>query len=205
MYPLPPLDRRHVALLSLIILATACADVPEAAEPDPLVSTESPSESMTDADYGELEPSDVGLAVPWTTNTVSRDAAPEDEPVRLTDVTTARSRGYDRVVFSFSPELPGYRLALSTETGGGCDGDAAASDAAAHLAVEFEPALSNEGGTPLVTDRSHETGFPALVDAAQACDQDNRVRWLLGASGSIAFRIMELRGDPRLVVDLRHP
>ena len=160
---------------------------------------------MTEIDYGEFDPSEVALSMPWTRNTISRDPDPEDAPARLTDVSTSRSRGYDRVVFSFSPALPGYRLTQSAEVGGGCDGTDPLSDAPGHVAVEFTRAVSNDGGSPLVSDRSRATGFPALADAVQACDQEDTVRWILGTSGVVDYRILEIMGDPRLVVDLRHP
>ena len=200
--------RRNCPLLLVILLAACGGDRAEEAEPpepDPLVSTEIRRETMTDADYGELEPAEVGLSVPWTSNRVSRDPDPEDEPARLTAVSTARSRGFDRLTFSFSPALPGYRLAMSTEAGGGCDGASPASDAPAHLVVEFERAVSNDGGSPLVSDRSRSTDFPALTSAVQACDADGKVRWLFGTSGLVDYRIMEMSVNPRLVVDLRHP
>lgn len=203
------IDVRRFCGFLLVTLALGCggdaAEEAEPPEPDPLIFTESPRETMTDADYGELEPSEVALSLPWTSNRISRDPDPEDAPARLTAVSTDRSRGFDRVTFSFSPALPGYRLAMSTEAGGGCEGTESASDAPAHLVVEFERAVSNDGGSPLVGDRSRSTGFPALVDAVQACDADGKVRWLLGASGSVDYRIMEMSVDPRLVVDLLHP
>ncbi len=198
-----------VSALALIVVATACvgdaAEEAEPPEPDPFVSTESPRESMTEADYGEFDRSQVGLSLPWTRNTITRDPDPEDAPSRLTDVGTARSRGYDRVVFSFSPALPGYRIAHSAEADGGCDGTEPVSGAPGHVVVEFTRALSNDGGSPLVGERNRTTGFPALVDAVQVCDEDDKVRWVLGTSGAVDYRIMEILGDPRLVVDLRHP
>ena len=160
---------------------------------------------MSEVDYGEFDPSEVALSMPWTRNTISRDPDPEDAPARLSDVSTSRSRGYDRVVFSFSPELPGYRLTHSAESGGGCDGTEPLSDAPGHVVVEFAPAVSNDGGSSLVSDTDRSTGFPALADAVQACDRDDTVRWILGTSGDVDYRIMEIMGDPRLVVDLRHP
>ena len=211
---LPPVDlhtlglRRGASALALLVLATACGgDAAEEAppEPDPFVSTESPRESMTEVDYGEFDPSEVALSMPWTRNTISRDPDPEDAPARLADVSTSRSRGYDRVVFSFSPQLPGYRLTQTAESGGGCDGTEPLSDAPGHVVIEFARAVSNDGGSPLVEDRNRSTDFPALADAVQACDQDDTVRWILGTSGVVDYRIMEIMGDPRLVVDLRHP
>ncbi len=160
---------------------------------------------MTEADYGEFDRSQVALSMPWTRNTISRDPNPDDAPARLADVSTSRSRGYDRVVFSFSPSLPGYRLTQQAESGGGCDGTAPLSDAPGHVVVEFARAVSNDGGSPLVGDRNRSTGFPALADAVQACDQDGTVRWILGTTGAVDYRIMEIMGEPKLVVDLRHP
>ncbi len=203
------IDVHRFCTLLLVSAALGCggdgAEDAEPPEPDPLVSTESPRQTMTDADYGELEPSEVALSLPWTGNRITRDPDPEDAPAQLTAVSTDRSRGFDRVTFSFSPALPGYRLAMSTDAGGGCDGTESASDAPAHLVVEFERAVSSDGGSPLVSDRSRSTGFPALVDAVQACDADGKVRWLLGTSGAVDYRIMEMSVNPRLVVDLRHP
>ncbi len=195
--------------LALVVLATACggdrADEAEPPEPDPLVSTESPREAMREVDYGEFDPSEVALSMPWTRNTISRDFDPDDPPARLADVSTSRSRGYDRVIFAFSPGLPGYRLTQSAESGGGCDGTEPLSDAPGHVVVEFARAVSSEGGSPLVGDRDRSTDYPALVDAVQACDRDDTVRWILGTSGAVDYRILEIMGDPRLVVDLRHP
>ena len=103
------IDVHRVCALLLVTAALGCggdaAEEAEPPEPDPLVSTESPRETMTDADYGELEPSEVALSLPWTSNRITRDPDPEDAPAQLTAVSTDRSRGFDRVTFSFSPSL----------------------------------------------------------------------------------------------------
>ena len=174
-------------------------------EPDPYISTENPSRALTEADYGELEPTEFGLNLPWGRNTVSRDPDPDDEPAQLTAVEIRRSRGFDRVIFSFTPKIPGYRLALATEAGGGCDGSEAGTDAPVHLTVEFQPARANQDGSPLVREREMTTDFPTLATATQTCDEGDKVRWLLGANGEVDYRIIEMLGEPRLVVDLQHP
>ena len=172
-------------------------DAPEP-EPDPYVSTESPMEALTEADYGDLDPAEIGLNTNWTRNRVSNSATPA-EAVRLVGVSTESMDGFDRVVFSFEGDVPGYRLALGTEGGGGgCDGAEAGPDTPAHLAVEFMGATAAGGEAPA-------TGLPALASAEQTCDADGTVRWLLGLAADTHFRMMELRGEPRLVVDLRHP
>lgn len=175
-------------------------------EPDPYVSTESPRESMREADYGDLDPEQVGLTLPWTRNRVAKEPTPADAPARLTEVATERLPGFDRVIFSFEPRLPGYHLSFATEGGGGCDGTGEGTGAPADLVVELETAqASDEDGQALVADRNQTLDYPALTAAAQTCDEAGKVRWLLGAAAETDFRLMEMRGEPRLVVDLKHP
>ncbi len=189
-----------------MLLAIACGgDAEELPEPDPLISTDPPSEELTEVDYGQFDPSDIGINMPWTRNVIAREIDPQDPPARLTSVSTDRSRGYDRVVFTFAPAIPGYRLTRGTVVGGGCDGTEPLGEAAMRVVVEFTGTVSNDGGSALVEERDRATGFPALVDAIQACDEGGTVRWVLGASGDVDYRIMEIRGSPQLVVDLRHP
>ena len=203
-----PIDWSRLAPL-FVILAAACGGdrgESDAPEPDPYISTESPRESLTETDYGEFDPADVGLNLDWTRNTVSKDPNPTAEPARLTAVTTEHSRGYDRVVFSFGSHIPGYRLGVTSEGGGGCDGMEAATDAPAHLTVELQGAQASQDGSPLIRDRNRSTDYPALVNAVQTCDENDTVRWVLGVTDARAnYRIMETLDEPRLVVDLRHP
>ncbi|MDE2805687.1 MAG: hypothetical protein OXN18_11150 [Gemmatimonadota bacterium] len=189
-----------------ILLATACGDrTEEAPTPDPFISTDNPRDELTEVDYGDLDPSQVSLNTPWGRNIVSKDATPDRDPATLMDVSTQSSDGYDRVIFTFESHIPGFRLALGTEAGGGCDGTAAATEAPAHLAVEFAGARANRDGGAIVTDQSRTVDFPALAAAMQTCDEGDRVRWILGTTGEVEYRIMETLGEPRLVVDLRHP
>ena len=197
---------RHTSSLFaslLVLLTAACGD--DARDLDPYVSTENPRESLTELDYGDLDSAEIRLNLPWSRNKVSKDPKTDAEPAPLSAVTTETLDGYDRVVFTFGDRIPGYQLAYATEGGGGCDGAEPAGDAPAHLVVEFERARSNEGGAPLVEDRERTTDLPTLVGAKQACDEGNRVKWILAARGDVEYRIFEMLGNPRLVVDLRHP
>ena len=197
--------RQPAALLTplVVLLATACGD--DSRDLDPYVSTESPRETLTELDYGNLDSAEIRLNLPWSRNKVSRDANPDAPPATLGAVATESLEGYDRVVFTFGDHFPGYELAYATEGGGGCDGTAPAGDAPAHLVVEFDGARSNEGGTPLLEDLERALDFPALVGAAQACDEGDRVKWILAAGAAVEYRILETLGTPRLVVDLKHP
>ena len=192
----------NLAAMLLVPLAVACGDP---GSRDAKVSTEDPREMSAELDFGGLDSTEIRLNSPWSRNRVSNDPNPDAEPVRLTAVTTEELAGYDRAVFTFEERVPGYRLAFVTEGGGGCDGTEAVGGAPAHLAVEFERALSNDGGVPLVEDRDRRTRFPALVGATQSCDDGNKVRWLLATRGETDYRFLVMAGKPRLVVDLRHP
>ncbi|MDE2796078.1 MAG: hypothetical protein OXL34_14760 [Gemmatimonadota bacterium] len=185
----------------LVLLAAGCG---EERDLDPYVSTENPRETLTELDYGNLDSAEIRLNMPWSGNKVSKDANPDAEPGTLSAVTTETFEGYDRVVFTFGNRISGYRLAYATEGGGGCDGTESAGEAPAHLVVEFERARSNEGGTPLVEDRERTLDFPTMVGATQTCDEGDRVKWILAVRSKVDYRILEMLGTPRLVVDLRH-
>lgn len=160
---------------------------------------------MTESDYGDLDSTEIRLQAPWSRNRVSKAANPDAEPARLTAVSTETFPEYDRVVFTFEDRVPGYRLAFVAEGGGGCDGTEAVGGAPAHLAVEFERAVSNDGGVPLVEDRDRNFRFSTLVGATQSCDDGKKVRWLLATRGETDFRFLVMAGKPRLIIDLQHP
>lgn len=192
------------AVCALSILVAACgADAPEPMpEPDPYVTTPSPMESLTAADYGGLDSAEIGLNTPWTRNRVSSSAVP-DSVVQLTGVSIEQHDGFDRVVFTFDAEVPAFRLVLGSDGGGGagCDGSGAEPDTPAHLVVEFTGATAGDG----VSGQGAVSELPVLASADQTCDADGTVRWLLSMASDTDFRMLEMRGEPRLVVDFRHP
>ena len=192
----------NIAAIALVAMAAACGD---SRSRDARASTEDPQESLTESDYGDLDSTEIRLLAPWSRNGVSKAPNQDAEPARLTAVSTERLAEYDRVVFTFEDRVPGYRLAFVTESGGGCDGTEAVGGAPAHLAVEFERAVSNDEGVPLVEDRDRKTRFPTLVGATQSCDDGNKVRWLLASRGETDYRFLVMAGKPRLILDLRHP
>lgn len=191
----------NLAAILIVPLTVACGD---SGSREANRSTD-PRETSAERDLGGLDSTQIRLNSPWSRNRTSNEPDPDAEPVRLTAVTTEELTDYDRVIFTFEERVPGYRLAFVAGGGGGCDGTEPAGDAPAHLAVEFEPAVSNNGGIPLVEDRDRETRFPTLVGTTQSCDDGRKVRWLLAMRGETDYRFLVMVGKPRLVVDLRHP
>ena len=188
--------------LSLTVAACGGGDAPEPMpEPDPNVSTPSPMAALTAADYGNLDSAEIGLNTPWTRNKVSNSSAP-DGVVQLTGLSTEAMDGFDRIVFAFDAGVPAYRLVLGAEDGGGggCDGSEAGPDTPTHLAVEFTGTTASDG----VGSEVEAPDLPVLASVEQACDADGTLRWLLGMAADTEFRMLQMRGEPRLVVDFRH-
>ena len=195
--------RRTVWILVPLTTFLACGDRTEQEpEPDPFVSVEPPPKTLTEFDYGELDPDEIGINLPWARNIVSRDVTPDMAVARVTGVSVEQSAGFDRVVFSVEPHMPGYRLTLVEEAAGGCGEPEADPVAGRHLVVELESAEADEA---VAAAGDGSLGFPALVSAVQTCNEGDHVRWLLGLSDDVEFRIMEAGGNVRLVVDVRHP
>lgn len=198
-----------VAVLAAFSLG-ACGGDTETPAPDPTVdhdpriSTESPIEALTEADFAGLDRAEVAINFDWTRNRVTKPVAAGAETVTLAGVSTEQMDGFDRVIFTFDPRVPGYELALGAEAGGGCDGTGAGTDTPVHLAVEFTGAEAPVAGAPGHAE-ALAAGLPLLATAVQSCNADGKVRWLLGMAADVEFRFIEMMGVPRLVVDLRHP
>lgn len=116
--------------------------------------------------------------------------------------------GYDRVVFEFAGDsLPGYLVEYATRPVVRCgSGDPVAAAGSNQLVVRFEPAQAHDGqGNPTVPRRTPVAG----LDLQLVCDFEGQVEWLLTAPSplprpSSPYRVLELTGPPRLVLDVRH-
>ena len=61
----------------------------------------------------------------------------------------------------------------------------------------------DEAGRPTVTERRRTLDMPVLLETAMTCDFEADVSWVLGLTAPGGYRIAELDGPPRLVVDVR--
>src|SRR5213593_1825713 len=117
--------------------------------------------------------------------------------------------GYDRVVFEFTgggDSVPGYRVEYTTKPVQRCgSGDPVTVAGAGRLIVRFEPAQAHdEHGSLAPAERHHTTRLPAVRELTLICDFEGQVAWVLGIAAPSEYRVSELTGPARLVVDVRH-
>ena len=124
----------------------------------------------------------------------------------LRAVETGSSPGYDRVVFQFTGDsAPGYHVEYASAPVRRCgSGDPVSLVGAHHLVVRFEPARAHdEHGNPAPVERDRALGLPAVKEMKLVCDFEGQVEWVLGVAAASPFRVSELTGPARVVVDIR--
>jgi len=125
----------------------------------------------------------------------------------LRAVETSSEPGYDRVVFVFgSDSAPGYRVEYASAPVRRCgSGDPVSLAGTQHVVVRFEPASAHdERGNPAPVERDRALGLPAVREMQLVCDFEGQVEWVLGVAGASPYRVSELTGPTRVVVDIRH-
>ena len=127
----------------------------------------------------------------------------------LQHVETRAGGGYDRVVFEFtggSDSVPGYRVEYTTKPVQRCgSGDPVAVAGTGRLIVRFEPAQAHdEHGNLTPAERHRTAGLPAVRELTLICDFEGQVAWVLGIAAPSEYRVSELTGPTRLVLDVRH-
>jgi hypothetical protein len=121
--------------------------------------------------------------------------------------TATASPGYDRVVFEFTGDsVPGYRVEYTTKPVQRCgSGDPVTVAGTRRLIVRFEPAQAHDEHVSLAPGERHRTpGLPAVRELTLICDFEGQVAWVLGITAPAAYRVSELTGPARLVLDVRH-
>ncbi|HSK76095.1 MAG TPA: hypothetical protein VLQ45_06525 [Thermoanaerobaculia bacterium] len=136
---------------------------------------------------------------------VRETPTPGIPPALLTAVRAAEHPGFDRVVFEFAEgPLPGYRVAYLQGPAHDCgSGDEKPVAGGALLEVTLRPANAHtEKGEPTIPFREQPLTLPVLREIDRTCDFEAVVTWVLGVSSQKPFRVTELSGPPRLVVDV---
>ena len=172
----------------------------------------------------QSEPERAAQSRPVTGSAAALNAPPQDtlftgtlEAVRrlrpgttrgtLRAARTAPHAGYDRVVFEFAGDsVPGYVVTYAAKPVRRCgSGDLVALGGARQLVVRFEPARAHDDQANVtIAAREASPGLPAVKDLKLVCDFEGQVEWALGVAAALPYRVEELAGPARLIVDVRH-
>jgi hypothetical protein len=124
----------------------------------------------------------------------------------LVAVRAARQDTVDRVVFEFSEQVPGYKVASGKKPIVGTSGKEVPLAGAAALVVHMEAAtgFNLDTGKPTYSgpQRLQPAGTRAVDDVAQVEDFEGVLSWAVGVNAEIPFRVSTLTAPPRLVIDL---
>jgi hypothetical protein len=135
-------------------------------------------------------------------------AATNTSTALLTQVRAARHEGYDRVVFQFRDELPGYDVRYVPrpvrEDG---SGRAVTVAGAFVVRVRMENALdadlAQEDAPPTYTGPTRiAPGTPEVRELVRAGGFEGVLTWAIGVDDRVDFRVLTLDDPPRLVIDL---
>lgn len=214
----------------LLLALPACESDPEAstAQVEQAVDTTIrplEREPLTEADLVGLEMAELGLEVPWTSNTINRTPAPTAPRSLIESVEIAGYDGFDRMTFTFSSDAPaaGYQIrivppGLGVRCGETTEGvepgaeDTGESPEAEHtpelagnqfLVLRLRPARIVDQGRRTMSIGTERFELTRLYEGGVSCDADDVVTWIVGLSEGSNVRVLEMRSPPRLVVDIR--
>jgi hypothetical protein len=125
----------------------------------------------------------------------------------LTEVRVASHEGFDRVVFEFRDNMPGYRIEYVeppiTTDGAGFPVEI---EGNAYLKVRFTVAQAHDdAGNPTISERDLKPGLPSVMEVEMTGDFEGYVTWVLGLRQEADFRVSKLTGPNRVVVDIAQP
>lgn len=142
----------------------------------------------------------------WTAG-VTRERRPPAPPGILSEIRTARHEAFDRVVFTFAGErVPSYRIEYVDSPVHQCgSGEPTPIAGDGQLSVSFTGARAHDArGRATVSERERKLSLPVLREVEITCDFEGEVTAVLGVAAPNRYRVLELSGPTRLVVDVRH-
>jgi hypothetical protein len=205
---------RHASLVIVALLAACGSEgsAPASEAEVPMRDTTAPPiqrEALTRVDRTGLDPMNMVVELPWTSNRVSRDAAEAAATAYLMGVETLTTDAFDRVVFDFSnvTDFPGYTARITDSSEAltcGNDASATEADGDRRIVVTLTPA-TNTDSRDAVTE---PTGLAAIEQprfqrGGIACAANRTVVWTATIQDGDQVRVFELNEPQRLVVDVR--
>jgi hypothetical protein len=152
-------------------------------------------------------------AGPATTTREGASTSPVSVPARqpvahLVAVRAAHQPGSDRVVFEFTEQVPGYKVAYSPRPIVGTSGQEVAVAGGAVLVVRMEQASGADLGGDQASAtykgpaRFKPTGASAVQELARVEDFEAVLTWAVGVAAEAPYKVSTLSGPPRLVIDV---
>ena len=152
------------------------------------------------ARYGQ-EDRPAGSPGPFRTGPVERSRSPGTSP-ELRSVESLERQGSDRVVFTFQGAKPGYRVRYVPRVTTP-DGRRLPLHGRAFLEVRFDPARAHDPAGRLTFPTGTLTPGAAVVREVRfAGDFEGRVWFGIGLAGRGGFRVADLGGPTRVVIDV---
>jgi hypothetical protein len=200
--------RRVAGLLVLMTIAlAACNGGSETpGQADPAATTTTTTAAATTAPASTT--TTAAAAASWSTATKHGpgNRQPPDGPsAKLAAVRAAHHPGYDRVVFQFEgAKVPGYRIGYVPEIAlGETDDQFLTLKGDALIEATFQGTASDDyrPGTQTIPDK-FTPALPQVRQLGLAEDWEGVVRIGIGLDHRAGFRVLELHGPVRVVVDV---
>ena len=167
------------------------------------VSTAAPTATATATPQG-IDTLEGASAEPRVAEAGNRETA------LLSAVRAARHEGYDRVVFEFSNETPGYDVRYVAAPVHADGSGAPVSLAGEHvLLVRMKNALDadlSRPGAPTTYEGPARVSpaTPEIAELARVGGFEGVLTWAIGLNDRVDFRVSTLGAPPRLIVDVRN-
>lgn len=139
------------------------------------------------------------------------EEAPEEIPREpppdmavLRDVRTGDQQPFDRVVFEIEgAKLPDYDVKYVPRPVHCGSGEPAEVAGGAFLQVRLSPARAHtEAGASTVANLQRKVRLPIIREIRATCDFEGEVVWVVGLTARKEYRVLELEGPARLVIDI---
>jgi hypothetical protein len=125
---------------------------------------------------------------------------------RLVNLRAGRHPGFDRVVFQLDGPSPSYysvRYVPVVRLDG--SGEPLSLRGTAFLEVVVRAPTHDEDGRPVLTPTRLRPDFPALREVSAPGSFEGQTTAGIGVTRKVGFRVFELTGPTRIVIDLAHP
>lgn len=195
------------ALLAILAFTSDCGDDDDDGDPGTPTATAAANGTPTGQPTATAAGSPTEAPFSGGRDPVEK-AAPSVPPVAIqVDTRYAEHGDYDRVVFDFEENSPGYVVEYVdppiVADPSGLDVEI---DGSAFLQVRFLGAQAHdEAGNTTVDQLEIKPGLGTVVEIERTSDFEGQVVWVLGLTEELDFRVIDLTDPPRVAVDIGHP